>query len=66
MPKKAYLVEHYDSNELKQKYLKSKDPVESGQTHLNLAHNLLTKELIYESSEKIRFIVEDILSTYKT
>ena len=34
MPKKAYLVEHYDSNELKQKYLKSKDPVESRRWHL--------------------------------
>lgn len=29
MPKAAYLANHFNSNELKQKYLKSKDPVES-------------------------------------
>ncbi len=28
MPKKAYLVNHHSSEELKQKYLKSQDPVE--------------------------------------
>ncbi|MGL5941295.1 MAG: hypothetical protein ACRC2S_13030 [Waterburya sp.] len=29
MPRKAYLEKHYRSEELKQKYLKSQDPVES-------------------------------------
>lgn len=34
MPKKAYLANHYSSNELKQKYLKSQDPVEIRRWHL--------------------------------
>ena len=34
MPRKAYLAQHYSSNELKNKYLKSTDPVESRRWHL--------------------------------
>ncbi|WP_293108396.1 hypothetical protein [Moorena sp. SIOASIH] len=34
MPKKAALANHYSSDELKQKYLKSKDSVESRRWHL--------------------------------
>ena len=34
MPKKAYLASHFSSNELKQKYLKSQDCVESRRWHL--------------------------------
>ena len=34
MPKKAYLAPHFSSNELKQKYLKSQDSVESRRWHL--------------------------------
>ena len=34
MPKKAYLATHYQSDELKKKYLKSQDPVESRRWHL--------------------------------
>ncbi len=36
-----------------------------GQTHLNLEHRLLTKELRCVSNDKIRFTVESLLSTYK-
>jgi hypothetical protein len=34
MPRIAYLVPHYSSDELKQKYIKSRDPVESRRWHL--------------------------------
>lgn len=34
MPRKAYLANHYSSDELKQKYIKSQDPVESRRWHL--------------------------------
>ncbi len=34
MPKKAYLANHHSSEELKQKYLKSQDPVELRRWHL--------------------------------
>jgi hypothetical protein len=34
MPKKAYLAQHFSSLELKEKYLKSKDPVEIKRWHL--------------------------------
>ena len=34
MPRKAYLAQHYSSEELKKKYLKSKDSVESRRWHL--------------------------------
>jgi hypothetical protein len=34
MPKKAHLANHYSSEELKQKYLKSQDAVESRRWHL--------------------------------
>ncbi len=34
MPRKAYLAKHYSSEELKKKYLKSKDSVESRRWHL--------------------------------
>ena len=34
MPRKAYLANHYSSNELKQKYLKNQDLVESRRWHL--------------------------------
>jgi len=34
MPRKAYLADYYSSKELKQKYLKSKDSVESRRWHL--------------------------------
>ena len=34
MPKKAYIAEHFNSEELKEKYLKCKDPVESRRWHL--------------------------------
>ncbi len=34
MPKKAYIASHFSSSELKKKYLKSKDPVESRRWHL--------------------------------
>ena len=34
MPKKAYLAKHFSSSELKEKYLKSTDPIESRRWHL--------------------------------
>ncbi|MEP0883703.1 hypothetical protein NDI49_19295 [Trichocoleus sp. ST-U3] len=34
MPKKAHLANHYSSEELKQKYLKSQEAVESRRWHL--------------------------------
>ena len=34
MPKKAYLAQHYSSEELKKKYLKTQDLVESRRWHL--------------------------------
>ena len=34
MPKKAYLSSHFSSDELKQKYLKSQDSIESRRWHL--------------------------------
>lgn len=34
MPKKAHLANHFNSQELKQKYLKSQDPIESRRWHL--------------------------------
>lgn len=34
MPKKAYLAQHFSSKELKEKYLKSRDPVETRRWHL--------------------------------
>lgn len=34
MPKKAYLANHFQANELKHKYLTSKDPVEARRWHL--------------------------------
>ena len=34
MPKKAYLAQHFSSRELKEKYLKSRDPVETRRWHL--------------------------------
>lgn len=34
MPKKAYLMNYYSSEELKGKYLKSQDAVESRRWHL--------------------------------
>ncbi|MGK7930680.1 MAG: transposase [Microcystaceae cyanobacterium] len=34
MPRKTHLVPHYSSNELKNKYLQSQDPIESRRWHL--------------------------------
>ena len=34
MPRKAYLAKHYSAEELKKRYLKSRDPVESRRWHL--------------------------------
>ena len=34
MPRKAYLANHYNCEQLKQKYIKSQDPVESRRWHL--------------------------------
>ena len=34
MPRKAYLADYYSSKELKQKYLKNQDSVESRRWHL--------------------------------
>ena len=34
MPKKAYLANHLNANELKEKYLTSQDPVEARRWHI--------------------------------
>lgn len=34
MPRKTQLVSHYSSDELKKKYLQSKEPIESRRWHL--------------------------------
>ncbi|WP_293118067.1 hypothetical protein [Moorena sp. SIO3E8] len=35
MPRKAYLAPHFSSDQLKQKYLKTTEPVASRRWHLN-------------------------------
>jgi hypothetical protein len=52
MPKKAYLANHYQSDELKRKYLKSQDPVDFPDAifnDLSLKSDRLSNQLLNSS-----------------
>ncbi|MBD6615433.1 IS630 family transposase [Komarekiella sp. 'clone 1'] len=61
MPKKAYLANHFNSDELKQKYLKSQDAVESRRWHLlwkvslnwSIKNSALAVGINYDYAKKI-------------